>query len=58
MLFILLSCAGIPGCGVITWVMGLLGNVGGLRVSFLVIPVCFAILAALIAADMIASRRK
>jgi fucose permease len=58
MLFILLSCAGIPGCGVITWVMGLLGNVGGLRVSFMVIPVCFAILAALIAADMIASRRK
>ncbi|AQQ71200.1 putative sialic acid transporter [Limihaloglobus sulfuriphilus] len=56
MIFILLSCAGIPGCGVITWLMGLLGNIGGLRMSFFVIPACFAILAILITADIVYAR--
>lgn len=43
MLFVLLSCAGIPGCGVFTFLMGLLGNLGGgLGLAFYLVPLCFA----------------
>ncbi len=49
MLFILLSCAGIPGCGVMTWLMGWLGDqTGDLRTAFYLVPACYLILAALI----------
>jgi MFS family permease len=52
MLFILLSCAGIPGCGVCTWLMGYVGNhSGGLSRAFYLVPACYLILAALIAWD-------
>jgi len=52
MLFILLSCAGIPGCGFFTWLMGYLGNQSGdLRLAFYLIPACYLALAALIACD-------
>ncbi|MHB9133768.1 MAG: MFS transporter [Armatimonadota bacterium] len=52
MLFILLSCAGIPGCGVFTWLMGYLGDhAGGLRVAFYLVPACFLVLALLIGYD-------
>lgn len=42
MLYILLSCAGVPGCGVFTWLMGVAGNCYGLRASFVLVPLCFA----------------
>ncbi|QHI67913.1 MFS transporter [Tichowtungia aerotolerans] len=49
MLFILLSCAGIPGCGVFTFLMGLLGNMGaGLGPAFYLVPFCFAVIALLV----------
>lgn len=49
MLFILLSCAGVPGCGFFTWLMGYLGNqIGGLRAAFYLVPFCYLVLAALI----------
>jgi MFS family permease len=52
MLFILLSCAGIPGCGVCTWLMGYVGNhSGGLSRAFYLVPACYLVLAALIAYD-------
>lgn len=52
MLFILLSCAGIPGCGFFTWLMGYIGNqTGDLRTAFYLVPACFLILAALIGYD-------
>jgi len=52
MLFIILSCAGIPGCGVFTWLMGWIGNQsGGLRTAFYLIPACYVTLAALIGYD-------
>ncbi len=52
MLFILLSCAGVPGCGVFTWLMGYLGNqLGGLSGAFYLVPSCYLILAALIGYD-------
>jgi MFS family permease len=52
MLFILLSCAGVPGCGFFTWLMGYIGNqAGDLRVAFYLVPACYLILAALIGFD-------
>jgi fucose permease len=37
-LFILLSCFGIPGFGLTSWVMGIIASTQGLRTSLLVIP--------------------
>jgi MFS transporter, DHA1 family, inner membrane transport protein len=52
MLFILLSCAGVPGCGVFTWLMGYIGDqTGDLRQAFYLIPACFLALALLIVCD-------
>lgn len=52
MLFILLACAGVPGCGVATWLMGYIGNQGGgLTKAFYLVPACYLILALLIGYD-------
>ena len=49
MLLILLSCAGIPGCGFFTYLMGYLANHhGGLATAFYLVPACYLILALLI----------
>ncbi len=41
MLYILLSCAGVPGCGIFTWLLGVVGDWQGLRVSFYLVPICY-----------------
>ncbi len=51
MLLILLSCAGVPGCGALTWLMGAVGDAWGLRAAFYLVPVCFLIITGLMAAD-------
>jgi MFS family permease len=51
MLFILLACAGVPGCGVATWAMGYLGSLGGLNRAFYLVPACYLLLALLISSD-------
>ncbi len=51
MLLILLSCAGIPGCGVTTWLVGLIGNHYGLKTALYLVPISLIILAALIVYD-------
>jgi MFS family permease len=52
MLFILLACAGIPGCGFFTWLMGYIGNINGdLSMAFYLVPGCFLILVILIGID-------
>ncbi|HEY3266557.1 MAG TPA: MFS transporter [Armatimonadota bacterium] len=52
MLMILLACAGVPGCGFFTWLMGLIGNhAGDLRLAFYLVPACFFVLTVLIATD-------
>ncbi len=57
MLFILLACAGVPGCGVATWLMGYIGNQnGGLGKAFYLVPACYLILALLIGFDWYAHR--
>ena len=52
MLFILLSCAGVPGCGVFTWLMGYIGNqTGDLSAAFYLVPACYLTLVGLIGYD-------
>ncbi|RKX43086.1 MAG: hypothetical protein DRP64_08750, partial [Verrucomicrobia bacterium] len=59
MLFILLSCAGIPGSGFFTWLMGFIGNrTGDLSTAFYLVPACFLGLALLIGYDGIVSRSR
>ncbi|TVR61001.1 MAG: MFS transporter [Spirochaetaceae bacterium] len=45
--FILLSCGGIPGFGAVSWIMGIIGDRAGLNASLYVIPVLLALLAIL-----------
>lgn len=59
LIFILLSAAGVPGCGVFTWLMGIIGDhMGGLRSAFVLVPICYTILAALIIYDWRKSARE
>jgi hypothetical protein len=51
MLMILLACAGIPGCGVATWLMGYIGDRSGLNHAFYLVPICYLILGLLIGYD-------
>ena len=54
MLLILLSCAGVPGCGAFTYLMGVLGNrAGDLTHAFYLVPAAYALLGLLIALDHI-----
>ncbi len=57
MLFVLLSCAGVPGCGFMSWLMGYVGNRSGLDQAFYLVPGCFLVLAVLIGADWLQARR-
>ena len=51
MIFILLSAMGIPGFAGVTWLMGLIGDLAGLRIAFAVVPVLMVILAISILID-------
>lgn len=52
MLLILLSCAGVPGCGVFTYLMGVWGNASGsLTQAFYLVPAAYALIAVLILTD-------
>jgi fucose permease len=54
MLLILLSCAGIPGCGFMTWLMGYIGNQsGGLEKAFYLVPICYILIAVLMIYDRV-----
>ena len=52
LIFVLLSCAGVPGCGIITAVVGWFGDRWGLRQAFYAVSVCYLAMAGLIAYDM------
>jgi MFS family permease len=58
MVFILLSCAGIPGSGFFTWLTGILANhaAGGLRHAFYLVPACYLVLALLMVTDLFSGR--
>jgi fucose permease len=52
LLLILLSCAGVPGCGAFTYFMGVLGNqTGSLTQAFYLVPAAYALIAVLILTD-------
>jgi fucose permease len=48
--FIVLSCAGVPGCGFFTWLMGLAGDRFGLARSFALVPLSYLTMVALVLA--------
>lgn len=59
MLLILLSCAGVPGCGLFTFLMGWLGDRSGdLSIAFYLVPAAYAGLGLLIASDRPLSKSK
>ena len=51
MMFVLLSCAGIPGCGFFTLLMGYASREVGMTASFYIVPACFAVMVALLLSD-------
>jgi MFS family permease len=58
LLMILLACAGIPGCGVATWLMGYIGDRSGLGVAFYLVPACYLILGLLIGYEGYARKKQ
>lgn len=58
MMMILFSCAGVPGSGFFTTIMGVAGDWIGLRASFYLIPFCFLVVFLLMGYDMVAQRRE
>ena len=52
MIFVLLSCAGVPGSGVATALLGVCGDRWGLREAIVVVPFCYLVMTGLIALDM------
>lgn len=53
MAFVILSCAGVPGCGFFTWLMGVAGDHAGLDRAFLLVPASYLAMTALVLiADM------
>ena len=54
--FIVLSCAGVPGCGFFTWLMGLAGDRFGLARSFALVPLSYLVMVALVLAAAPARR--
>ncbi len=59
MLLILLSCAGVPGCGFFTFLMGWLGDrAGNLSAAFYLVPAAYAALGLLIAFDSATAKAK
>ncbi len=51
MIYVLLSCAGVPGCGFFTLLMGYVGKYAGLTPSFYLVPACFIVMVALLLVD-------
>ncbi|MBO7740957.1 MAG: hypothetical protein J6S21_00230, partial [Victivallales bacterium] len=48
-MFILMPCVGIPGCGFFPWLMGTVADLAGLQRSFLLLPLCFLLLLVILA---------
>ncbi len=57
MIFIILSASGVPGCGIFSTLMGILGDHVGLRLSFFIVPVCFVLISLLIGWDIYLQKR-
>ena len=52
MVFVWLSCAGVPGCGIFSWLMGVLGDVfRSLSMPFFLLPACQLLLTLVLLAE-------
>lgn len=52
MVFVWLSCAGVPGCGIFSWLMGVLGDVfHSLSMPFFLLPSCQLLLTLVLLAE-------
>ena len=58
LIFIYLSCAGIPGCGFFTWLMGSAGDRFGLRRAFLIEPGTLVLVIAILLVERLWPRRE
>jgi len=56
MMLILLSCAGVPGCGFFSWFMGYVGDHWDLRQAFYLVSICYFGLALLIIWDWLTAK--
>lgn len=57
MIFVLLSCAGVPGCGFFTWLMGATADHISMRWSSLLVPGCYLLVGLLIFIDHLQAGR-
>jgi len=58
LIFIYLSCAGVPGCGFFTWLMGISGDRWGLRNAFLIEPATLVLVALMLTVERVWRRRE
>ncbi len=59
MMYILLSCAGIPGCGFFTWLLGFISSINNdITYSFYLIPICFSLVFGFIGIDYLLHERQ
>jgi hypothetical protein len=58
MLLILLSCAGIPGFGATSWLIGIIADAAGLLTGFVLIPFYFLILGLIIWIDSLVAGKR
>ncbi len=54
-LFILLSLAGVPGCGLFCWLIGEAGDIFGITNSFFIVPIAFILMSVFV---LLAARRR
>ncbi len=58
MIMILFSCAGVPGNGFFAALIGIAGDIVGLRMSFFIIPFCMAMIFVLLGWDWLSERNE
>ena len=52
MLFVLLSCAGVPGCGFFSMLTGVVADKYDLRGGMYLAPICFAVMGVLVCIEL------
>lgn len=56
--YIILSCAGTPGCGLMSWLLGKFGDTFSLRISVLLVPLCLLLFVVLLLIERIVWRKE
>jgi len=58
MIFVLLSCSGVPACALFTWLMGAIGDRWGMNAALLTVPACYLTLALLVAVEWLTGKKQ